>query len=225
MAFGQHKAAPSKDPAVATAAKRAAHEARLAAEKSAVMRGGSAPRQKLRNRSFSNELGAPMLLSADAVPSFAKSIGAANVSAVKERDFISGALLLLFPSFSLHFGSFSGFKMADAEVFHNLGMQSYNVHDAAASDPQLRKYFRQPAVRKVVAQNNPRRDSNLGWIDDRFYQKSTLREYNTYRNEQWKGGHSKELLSGHTLDWPKEWGGIEGKKSTIEEQGSGLGYW
>ena len=43
------------------------------------------------------------------------------------------------------------------------------------------------AVRKIVAQNNLCRDSSLGWIDDCFYQKSTLRKYNTHRNEQWKG--------------------------------------
>jgi hypothetical protein len=60
LAFGQSKSAPSLDT---RAAKRAALEARLAAERSAVMRGGSAPRMKIRNRSFSNELGAPMLLS------------------------------------------------------------------------------------------------------------------------------------------------------------------
>ena len=92
--------------------------------------------------------------------------------------------------------------------------------EAAEKDPQLRKYFKQPAVAKVVQQNNPRRESNLGWIEDRFYKKSTLREYNTLRNEAWQGGHSKELVAGHSLDWPKQFGGIESKRSTIEEQGS-----
>lgn len=181
---------------------RAARQARLAQERSAVMRGGSAPRQKIRGRSFSNELGAPMLLSADAVPSFSRQIGAANVNSNRERGFIT-----------------------DCHVFHNLGLEAYNVHKAAEKDPQLRKYFKQPAVAKVVQQNNPRRDSNLGWINDRFYKKSTLREYNTLRNESWQGGHSKELVAGHSLDWPKQFGGMERKKSTIEEQGSGLGYW
>jgi|EP01046_Picozoa_sp_COSAG06_P027949 hypothetical protein len=195
------KSAPSLG-ADTPAARRAARQARLAQERSAVMRGGSAPRQKIRGRSFSNELGAPMLLSADAVPSFAKQIGAGNVNSNRERTFIT-----------------------DCQVFQNIGMEAFNVHKAAEKDPQLRKYFKQPAVAKVVQQNNPRRDSNLGWIDDRFYKKSTLREYNTLRNETWQGGHSKELVAGHSLDWPRQFGGIERQKSTIEEQGSGLGYW
>lgn len=194
------KSAPALADGPAT--RRAARQARLAQERSAVMRGGSAPRQKIRGRSFSNELGAPMLLSADAVPSFSKQIGAANVNSKRERGFIT-----------------------DCHVFHNLGLEAYNVHKAAEKDPQLRKYFKQPAVAKLVQQNNPRRDSNLGWIEDRFYKKSTLREYNTLRNESWQGGHSKELVAGHSLEWPRPFGGIERKKSTIEEQGSGLGYW
>ena len=81
-------------------ARRAARQARLAQERSAVMRGGSAPRQKIRGRSFSNELGAPMLISADAVPSFSRQIGAANVNSNRERGFIT-----------------------DCHVFHNLGLR------------------------------------------------------------------------------------------------------
>jgi len=196
---GRSKSAPAVG---GKAARLAAREARLAAERSAVMRGGSAPRQKVRGRSFSNALGAPMMLSADAVPSFAKQIGKANENSKKERSFIT-----------------------DCHVFHNLGMPSFNVHTAAKTDKNLRKYFKQPAVQKLVQQNNPRRESILGWVDDRFYAKNPLREYNNVRNEQWQGGHCKELVAGHTVDWPRETGGIQKKRSTIEEQGAGLGYW
>ena len=100
----------------------------------------------------------------------------------------------------------------------NEAQPSFNVHTAAKTDKNLRKYFKQPAVQKLVQQNNPRRESILGWVDDRFYAKNPLREYNNVRNEQWQGGHCKELVAGHTVDWPRETGGIQKKRSTIEEQ-------
>jgi hypothetical protein len=138
-------------------------------------------------RSFCNPLGATMWISKDSVPSFAKQIGAQDVNGKKERSFI-----------------------LDAQVQSYLGLPIYNALESAKSDPCMRRYFRQPIVRGLVKQNNPRRESMLGHITDRIEAKNTMREYAKIRNERHGAGHCPQLVSGH---------------ASAPSKHSGLGFW
>jgi hypothetical protein len=67
-------------------------------------------------RSFCNQLGATMWIGKDCVPSVSRSFGQGNANQKKERDFI-----------------------LDGEVAQRVGLQNFNVLEAAKSDSNLAK--------------------------------------------------------------------------------------